>query len=176
MPRTLTLHQRLRRIRLLTCDVDGVLTDGGVYIMSDGEAKRFHVPDGLALRCWQLAGLRTAWISARPSAVTTKRAEELKTDFIEQTKDGKVPALRRILKQAKLDWDQVAFVGDDLVDLAVMKRVGLAVAPANACPEAREIAHLTTDASGGHGAVRELVEKILKAQRKWDKVVKQVAR
>lgn len=176
MPRAITLLQRLRRIRLLVCDVDGVLTDGGVYIMAEGEAKRFHVPDGLALRCWQLAGRKTAWISARPSVVTTKRAEELKTDFIEQTKDGKIPALRRILKQTKLDWDRVAFMGDDLVDLAVMKRVGLAAAPANGCAEAREIAHLTTDASGGHGAVRELIEKILKAQGKWEKVVDQVAR
>ena len=170
------LGKRLRQIRLLVCDVDGVLTDGCVHISETGESKRFSIRDGMGLRCCQIAGIKTAWISARPSKVTTRRAKELKTDFIIQTQDGKVPAIEGILKTTGLTWGETAMIGDDIVDLAALARVGVAVTPKDGCPETRALAHYITRATGGNGAVRELAEKILKAQRKWRTVVQQIAR
>ena len=120
------LAKRLRRIRLLVCDVDGVLTDGGVYIGESGESKRFSIRDGMGLRCCQMAGIKTAWVSARPSKVTTRRAKELKTDFIAQTKDGKVPAINKILSRTGFTWDEIAMMGEDIVDLPAMAKVGVA--------------------------------------------------
>lgn len=152
------------------------MTDGGIYVSEKSETKRFHVQDGLALRCCQMVGLQVAWVSARPSPVTKKRAKELRIDFLVQTPDGKVAAVEKILRKLKLDWDQAAFIGDDILDLAVMAKVGLAAAPANACSEAKALAHLVTRHEGGNGAVRELVEKILKAQGKWEKLVEEIAR
>lgn len=172
-PRTLTA--RFKKVRLLVCDVDGVLTDGGIQILEKSEMKRFHVTDGLAQRCCQKMGVKVAWVTARPSAVTKKRAQELDTDFLIQTTKGKVPAVDSIRKKLKLTWDEICFIGDDLVDLAVMQKVGIAIAPATACAEAIDVAHHVTKAGGGNGAVRELVEKILKAQGKWAKVVSQIA-
>lgn len=165
------LRTRLKRIKLLLCDVDGVLTDGAIFITADGEFKRFHVTDGLGQRLASHAGLKVGWVSARPSAITTRRGEELKTDFIVQTRDGKVPAVERILAETGLSWADACFVGDDVVDLGVLRRVGLAFSPADARPEAKAAAHSITRANGGNGCVREVVELILKAQGKWQTVV-----
>lgn len=173
---TAQLRSRLKRIKLLLCDVDGVLTDGAIFITGEGEFKRFHVHDGLGQRLAARAGLKVGWVSARPSAVTTRRAEELKTDFIVQTRDGKVPAVERILAETGLGWADACFVGDDVVDLGVLRRVGLAIAPADGRPEARALAHFITKASGGNGCVREVVEMILKAQGRWATVVAQHAK
>jgi 3-deoxy-D-manno-octulosonate 8-phosphate phosphatase (KDO 8-P phosphatase) len=173
---TTALLKRLRAIRLLVCDVDGVLTDGTVDITETGESKRFSIRDGMGLRCCQLAGLKVAWISARPSKVTTRRARELRTDFIIQTKNGKVPAVEGILQQTGFTWEQTAMIGDDIVDLAVLARAGVAVTPKDGCAEAKALAHIVTRAGGGNGAVRELTEKILKAQGKWRSVVESIAR
>jgi len=170
------LRARLKRIKLLLCDVDGVLTDGAIFITSEGEFKRFHVHDGLGQRLAARAGLKVGWVSARPSAITTRRAEELKTDFIVQTRDGKVPAVERILAETGLDWADACFVGDDVVDLGVLRRVGLAISPADGRPEAKALAHFITKANGGNGCVREVVEMILKAQGRWATVVEQHAR
>ena len=170
------LRARLKRIQLLLCDVDGVLTDGAIYITGDGEFKRFHVTDGLGQRLAAHAGLKVGWVSARPSAITTRRGEELKTDFIVQTRDGKVPAVERILAETRLDWADACFVGDDIVDLGVLRRVGLAISPADGRPEAKGAAHIITTAKGGNGCVREVVEMILKAQGKWATVVAQHAK
>lgn len=170
------LRSRLKRIKLLLCDVDGVLTDGAIFITGEGEFKRFHVHDGLAQRLAAHAGLKVGWVSARPSAITTRRAEELKTDFIVQTRDGKVPAVERILAETGLSWNDACFVGDDVVDLGVLRRIGLAIAPADARPEAKDLAHFITKAAGGNGCVREVVEMILKAQGKWATVVAEHAK
>ena len=171
-----SLRARLKRIKLLLCDVDGVLTDGAIFITGEGEFKRFHVHDGLAQRLASHAGLKIGWVSARPSASTTRRAEELKTDFIVQTRDGKVPAVESILAETGVSWADSCFVGDDVVDLGVLRRVGLAISPADARPEAKSLAHFITRASGGNGCVREVVEMILKAQGKWATVVEQYAK
>ncbi len=170
------LRSRLKRIKLLLLDVDGVLTDGAIFITGDGEFKRFHVHDGLGQRLAAHAGLKVGWVSARPSAITTRRAEELKTDFIVQTRDGKVPAVERILAETGLGWADACFVGDDVVDLGVLRRVGLAISPADARSEAKALAHFITKTNGGNGCVREVVEMILKAQGKWATIIEQHAK
>ena len=169
-----SLDARLKAVRLLLCDVDGVLTDGSVFIgAAGGEFKPFNIQDGLGLVLWRRAGLKTGWVSARPSAATELRARELKIDFLIQQKDrfSKVAAVEKLLAREKSSWDEVCFVGDDIVDLGPLQRAGVAVAVANAVREAKAAAHLVTRTAGGHGAVREVVELILKAQKKWNPFV-----
>jgi len=170
---SLPLRSRLQRIRLLLCDVDGVLTDGSVFIGGATEFKRFNIQDGLGLVLWRRAGLKTGWVSARPSVATELRARELKIDFLIQQTDrhSKVAAVEQLLARTRLSWNEVCFVGDDIVDLGPLRRAGVAVAVANAVREAKAVAHLVTGAAGGHGAVREVVELILKAQKKWSPFV-----
>ena len=165
--RSATLTAKLRRVHLLLCDVDGVLTDATVFIGDGPEFKRFHIRDGLGLVLLQREGIKVGWVSARPSPATTKRAAELKIDFLHQEKASKSAAVEAILKQAGLTWAQVCYVGDDIVDLGALRRAGVAVAVANAIAEARTLADYVTRAPGGHGAVREVAELILKAQGKW---------
>jgi 3-deoxy-D-manno-octulosonate 8-phosphate phosphatase (KDO 8-P phosphatase) len=148
--------------------VDGVLTNATVTVSGDGpEMKTFNIQDGLGLVSLRESGIPVGWISNRPSAATTARASELKIDYLAQSKSSKVSAIEEILRRAKLDWTQVCYMGDDIVDLGAMRRAGVAVAPANAVPEALAAAHHTTKAAGGCGAVREVCELILKAQGKW---------
>jgi len=164
------LASRLKRVKLLLCDVDGVLTDGSVYIGAAAEFKQFNIQDGLGLVLLRRAGLKIGWVSARPSSATTLRARELKIHFLIQQKDrsSKTAAVEKLLAQERLSWDEVCFVGDDIVDLGPLRRAGLAVAVANGVREAKAAAHLVTQAAGGRGAVREVVELILKAQKKWN--------
>ncbi len=171
------LRSRLKRVELLLCDVDGVLTDGSVFIGAEGEFKAFNIRDGLGLVLLRRAGLKTGWVSARPSAATQRRARELKIDFLVEQNDrtGKVAAVENLLAQTRLGWKEVCFVGDDIVDLGPLRRAGVAVAVANAVPEAKAAAHLVTRADGGRGAVREIVELILKAQKKWNGFVARYA-
>lgn len=168
-----SLRKRLARVRLLLCDVDGVLTDGTVTMGGGHEFKSFDIQDGLGLRLLQKQGIRVGWISARPSPVTQQRADDLQIDFLHQDQGSKVIAAENILKQAGLRWEQVCFVGDDVVDLGVLRRAGLAVAVANGIDEARALAHHVTRATGGHGAIREIATLILKAQGKWTPLIKE---
>jgi 3-deoxy-D-manno-octulosonate 8-phosphate phosphatase (KDO 8-P phosphatase) len=167
------LHSRLAKIRLFLCDVDGVLTDGSVYIGGKQEVKRFNIQDGLGLVLLRRAGIKVGWVSSRPSPATTLRARELKITFLVQQKDrlGKTGAIETILRREKLGWDKVCYVGDDIVDLGPLKKAGVGVAVANAVSEARAAADFVTRTAGGGGAVREVVEMILKAQGKWDAIV-----
>jgi len=158
---------RLKRVRILLCDVDGVLTDASVFIGGAREVKRFNIQDGLGLVLLRRAGIKVGWISSRPSPATRLRAEELKIDFLVQQKNGKVAAVERILARAGFTWAQVCYMGDDVVDLGALKRAGLAVAVANSVAEVRTAAHYVTKAKGGCGAVREVVEMILKARNRW---------
>ena len=167
-----TLNSQLRRVKLLLTDVDGVMTDGSVFITSDGEFKQFNIQDGLGLMLLRKCGIKVGWISARPSAVTARRAAELQIDYLVQEKARKVDAAENILQAAGLKWADVCFVGDDVVDLCLLKRAGVAVAVANAIDEAKAMAHYITKARGGHGAVREVVTMILKAQGFWPKLVR----
>ena len=175
-PRTSTqLRARLRRVKLFLCDVDGVLTDGAVYMGGGVETKRFNIRDGLGLKFLQFNGIKVGWVSRRPSSATKQRAEDLKIDFLSQSDSGKIQAVESILNQTGLNWKEVCYVGDDVVDLGVMKRAGVAVAVGDGVAEARSAADYVTRAAGGHGAIRETVELILKAQNKWQRVVTEYA-
>jgi 3-deoxy-D-manno-octulosonate 8-phosphate phosphatase (KDO 8-P phosphatase) len=170
-PRSSTLAAALKRVRLLLCDVDGVLTNATVFISEEREMKQFHIRDGLGLVALRRQGLKVGWISSRPSPATTRRAKELKIDFLRQEKGSKVCVVESLLAKTGFRWDEVCYVGDDIVDLGVMKRAGVAVAVADAVTEAQAAADYVTSAGGGRGAVREVVELILKAQDKWARIV-----
>ena len=168
-----SLATRLARVKLFLCDVDGVLTDGSIYIGGEREFKRFDIRDGLGMVLARRAGLKLGWVSARPSLATKQRADELKIHFLVQQGDrlSKTGAIEELLAQERLSWNDVCFVGDDIVDLGPLKRAGLAVAVADGVGEAKAASHFTTGAAGGHGAIREIIEIILKAQGKWDSFV-----
>lgn len=169
---TPNLAARARHIKLLLFDVDGVLTDGAVTINSDGsESKRFGIRDGIALVWAQRSGLRVGLLSARNSPTTTHRAAQLGITLIHQGVASKAAAYDRILADERLDDLHVAYMGDDIVDLAVLDRVGLSAAPADAVPEVRARVHFMAAAPGGNGAARELVETVLRAQGLWEAVV-----
>jgi 3-deoxy-D-manno-octulosonate 8-phosphate phosphatase (KDO 8-P phosphatase) len=161
-----------RRIRLLGLDVDGVLTDNGVFIGPVGgvpvELKRFDIQDGLGLILMRTAGLPVVWISGRSSEATTLRAAELRVEELLQVPGPrKLAALDELLTRRGIGWGEVAFVGDDLADLPLLRRVGLPIAVANAVPDVKAVARYVTRAPGGHGAVREVVELILRARGEW---------
>jgi 3-deoxy-D-manno-octulosonate 8-phosphate phosphatase (KDO 8-P phosphatase) len=163
---------RARKIRVLMLDVDGVMTDGKVCLQAfpDGsvhEMKQFHAHDGAGLKLAQDAGLKTGVISGRDSAAVRKRAAESGMEFVYQGCEHKMSVYEEFLRVAQVEDSQVAYMGDDLPDVPLLRRVGLAVAVANATPEVKRAAHVVTKRSGGDGAVREVVEYILKAQGKW---------
>jgi 3-deoxy-D-manno-octulosonate 8-phosphate phosphatase (KDO 8-P phosphatase) len=168
----LRLQERCRRIELLVLDVDGVLTDGSIIYGDDGvELKAFFVRDGSALKLWQLAGKRAAVMTGRTSRVVQVRAAELGIDPVLQGAADKRAGFQELLRLVPLPAEQVCYVGDDLPDLPVLRRCGLGVAVADACPEVRAQAHYVTRAPGGRGAVREVVELILGCQGRWQKIV-----
>jgi len=165
------------KIRLLLMDVDGVLTDGKYYHFpgADGalvETKGFDSQDGIALQWLHRVGIAAGLISGRTSPATTERARQGKFKYVYQGHTEKIPMLQEILADAKLDASEVAYIGDDFTDVVVMRRVGLAIATANARPEIKPIAHYVTQAPGGQGAVREAVELLLKAQGRWDEILR----
>src|SRR6202521_653558 len=166
------LISRAKKIRVLIMDVDGVLTDGHIWLLSrrDGtasEIKGFSAYDGAGLKVARSAGLCTGLITGRESSAVSQRARECEIEFVYQHRATKLGALEEILQTTGADANEVAYVGDDLPDIAVMQRVGLAVAVANAVPEVKRAAHFVTSRSGGEGAVREVIELIVKAQGKW---------
>ena len=163
-----------KRIRLVGFDVDGVLTDGGIYMGVAGdhpvEFKRFHIQDGLGVKLLRDAGLVVVFASARRSEATDVRGRELKVDEVIQD-NPKLPAFGALLARRGIDWNECAFVGDDLPDLPLLKRIGLPVAVANAVPEVKAVAAFVTATPGGQGAVREVAETILKARGEWQRLV-----
>jgi 3-deoxy-D-manno-octulosonate 8-phosphate phosphatase (KDO 8-P phosphatase) len=165
------LNARLAKIKLFLCDVDGILTDASVFIGLEQEIKRFHIRDGLGLLMLRDEGIKVGWVSKRPSTATTKRAEELKIDFLEQGKGDKVTAVENLLARTGFKWEEVCYMGDDIVDLGVLKRAGVAATVADAITEAKAVSHFVTEAGGGHGGVREVVELILKSKNLWAPLV-----
>jgi 3-deoxy-D-manno-octulosonate 8-phosphate phosphatase (KDO 8-P phosphatase) len=167
------IQQRAARIKLLLMDCDGVLTDGRLWILENGEdQKAFHTRDGLGIELLHRAGLRSGIISGRISIALERRAQSLGVSFVWQGREDKRQAFADTLAQAGVSSEEVAFAGDDLTDLPLMRLSGLAVAVADAAAEVKAHAHYVTKANGGQGAVREVVELILKAQGRWDDVVK----
>ncbi|MGD9721851.1 MAG: KdsC family phosphatase [Pirellulales bacterium] len=166
------LEQRAQQVELILADVDGVLTAGQIVFDNEGiESKQFHIRDGLGIRLWQRAGYRFGLITGRSSNIVKIRAAELDVEFVRQTAEDKWPVAQEILAQLNLQPAQACYIGDDLPDLPVMRAVGLGVAVADACPELRQAAHYVTTLAGGQGAVRETIEMILKAQRRWDDLI-----
>ena len=166
-----------RAVRVVIFDVDGVLTDGGVYmgVDADGrpvELKRFDIQDGLGIKLLKQAGIVVAFVSGRTSEATRLRAQELKVSECHQNQGArKVPAVEGILARAGASWDQAAMLADDLPDLAVFRRVGLRAAVANAQPEVSALAHWRGLARGGSGAAREFARALLTARGEWDRLV-----
>ena len=167
------LEDRYRNIELVLSDVDGVLTGGGIIFDNQGiESKQFHCRDGMGIRLWQRAGFRFGILTARTSHIVRLRAVELGIEIVRQGFEEKLPVAQQIVAQQGLQMDQVCYIGDDLTDLPVMRRVGLGVAVADAAGEVRSLAHWTTQAAGGQGAVRELIETLLKAKNRWDDLIR----
>ena len=165
--------QRAQAIRLLILDVDGVLTDGGLYFDAQGEPlKVFHVRDGHGIKMAQMAGIEVALLSGRGSEAALHRATELGIDHFFQGLRDKLAAMKEIEAALQIRPQEVAVVGDELVDLPIMARGGLAVAVADAVPEVLAAAHWVTANPGGRGAVREVCDLLLKAQGKWEEIVR----
>lgn len=170
------LQAKLAKIKLLLMDVDGVLTNGKLFHVPgpDGkmvEFKGFDSQDGIGLHWLNWNGIKTGVISGRMSAATVERAQQVKMTYVYQGHIEKIPILEEILADAKIDREEVAYIGDDFTDIVIMHRVGLAIATANARAEVKREAQYVTQASGGEGAVREVVELLLKAQGKWDSIL-----
>ena len=173
MVSTLSFNERAQRVRLILLDVDGVLTDGSVIMHSDGsESKEFHIRDGAAIVWVMQAGIPVGLLSARTSMATAQRAAQLGIRIVSQGVGSKAAEFARIVAEQGLDEGEVAYMGDDLLDLGVLARAGLAAAPSDGAPEVRAAAHWTSTAGGGRGAVREFIEVILRAQARWDGIVK----
>ena len=167
------LNQRAARVRVVLLDVDGVLTDGRIHAGAHGDDGRsFHARDGLGVRLGQRGGLTFGIISGRSSVAVADRASELDIHEIHQGIVDKIACVDGILERLEVLRDAVCFIGDDLVDIPVMRRVGLAAAPSDAALEAQEAAHLVTRSAGGKGAVREVVDLVLQASGKWQEVTK----
>lgn len=172
------VKKRAAKIKVVLMDVDGTLTDGSVTLLSqaDGSAleiKTFDAHDGQGLTLGRTAGLRMGVITGRESPALRRRMKELKVEFVYEKQAQKIPAYEEILKKADVTEDEVAYLGDDLPDITIMRRVGLAVAVGNATPEVLKAAHYTTGRNGGKGAARELVELILKSKGIWEEMIDQ---
>ena len=171
-----SLKKRAKRIRVLLMDVDGTMTDGSVTLLSqaDGtalEIKTFDAHDGQGLTLAHTAGLRTGCITGRESSALLRRAQEMKMEFVYMKQSIKMPAYEDVLRKAEVSDDEVAFVGDDLPDIPLLRRVGLAVAVGDGVGEVKEVAHYTTRALAGHGAIREAVELILRSKGIWEEMI-----
>ena len=164
--------ERASRIRLVLLDADGVLTDGRLYLAPGGhDGRAFSTRDGMGIRLGQDAGLQFGIISGRNCRVVAGRGEELAMSEIHQGESDKIGRLEEILGRLGLSAEVVCFVGDDLPDLAVMRRVGFAVAPADAAAEVRRQAHWVTEHDGGHGAIRDVVEFLLRSSGRWERMI-----
>ena len=171
------IQARAARIKLFLMDCDGVLTDARLWVLESGEdQKAFHTRDGLGLELLHRAGLKSGVISGRVSSALSRRAEKLGMSYVRQNCEDKEQAFAEILADAGVTNEEVAFAGDDLIDIPLMRRSGLALAVADAVVETRNHAHSVTEARGGHGGVREMVELILKSQGRWDELVRRYLR
>jgi 3-deoxy-D-manno-octulosonate 8-phosphate phosphatase (KDO 8-P phosphatase) len=174
----MTPEARAKNIKVLIFDVDGVLTDGQIFVIpnSEGhgiEAKGFSAHDGLGISLGRLGGLRIGIITKRQSQTVAIRASDLKLEFVYQGQSHKMIAIKEILEKTGYALEQLAYVGDDIVDLPVLRRCGLAVATANARPQVKSVAHLVTPNPGGFGGARDAIDFILSAQGTLEKVIEQ---
>ncbi len=167
----MTVKQRAKKVKMLILDIDGVMTDGRIIYDNKGnELKCFNVLDGMGLALLGQTKIKVALITAKGSRAVLRRARDIGAIEVKQNAIDKLTAFRQILKKYNLNNKDICFIGDDLVDVPVMKRVGLAVAVVGACPEVKRVAHYVTKKEGGKGAVREIIEIILRVQNKWHQV------
>jgi YrbI family 3-deoxy-D-manno-octulosonate 8-phosphate phosphatase len=170
---SMSFAETCRKIELILSDVDGVMTDGGIRLLDDGRQMIvFHIRDGMGVRLWREAGGRFGIVTGRELEAVRRRAEYLKLDVLRMGIDDKLPAVDAIAAEFGLDRAAICYIGDDLLDLRVVQSVGLGVAVADAADEVRRAAKYTTSVRGGAGAVRELVEVILKNTGRWDDVLR----
>jgi 3-deoxy-D-manno-octulosonate 8-phosphate phosphatase (KDO 8-P phosphatase) len=168
----MSLSAKAARIKLLLFDVDGVLTDGKVIVHSDGsESKSFAIRDGIAVVWAQRAGLRVGFLSARTSPTTPHRAAQIGVTLVYQGVRSKIETYEKILATEHVADQEIAYMGDDIVDLAVLRRVGFSAAPADAVAEVKALVDWVSKEDGGQGAAREMIETILRAQGRWDEIV-----
>jgi len=167
------LNRRAKPIKLLLMDCDGVLTDGQLELLENGdEQKTFHARDGQGISLFHRAGWKTGIISGRTSSAVERRAQDLRMAYVRQYAKDKIEALEEIMAAAGVSADECAYIGDDVADIPVMRRVGFAVAVADAVEETKQAAHYVTELKGGRGAVREVADLILKAQGLWEELMK----
>src|SRR5215475_15264867 len=160
------------KIELILSDVDGVMTDGGIYIQDNGEQIiKFHIRDGMGVRLWREAGKRFGIVTGRKLEAVKKRASDLWMDIVQLGIDDKLPEVDRLAAEFKITREQICFIGDDLLDLATIQAVGFGVATADAAEDVRKAAKYTTSVRGGQGAAREVVELILKNTGRWETVL-----
>jgi YrbI family 3-deoxy-D-manno-octulosonate 8-phosphate phosphatase len=160
-------------IELILSDVDGVMTDGGIYVQDNGEQIiKFHIRDGMGVRLWREAGKRFGIVTGRKLEAVKKRAADLWMDIVQLGIDDKLPEVDRLAAEFKITREQICFIGDDLLDLAAIQAVGFGVTVADAPEDVRKAAKYTTSVRGGQGAAREVVELILKNTGRWDDVLK----
>ena len=163
----------IANIKLLALDVDGVLTDGSIILHHDGtESKRFNLLDGHGIRMWHRAGLKTAFISGRETSATAHRAKQLEVTYVFQGCTEKLPVFESLLKETGLNASQIAYVGDDVMDIPLLRRAGFGAAVANAADDVKQYAAYVTKNAGGSGAVREVIEYLLKNAGRWDELMK----
>lgn len=164
----MTIEARAKAISLLISDVDGVLTDGRLeFDDQGGEHKQYHIRDGLGIKLWQQAGHRFGIVTGRNSPIVARRAAELGVAIVRQGAEDKLKAINELMAELNVTPEEIAYIGDDLPDLPAIRFVGLGIAVADASPDVRDAALWITKAGGGHGAVRELIETILKVQGRW---------
>ena len=164
--------KRMQNIRMILSDVDGVLTDGSITYDNQGiESKSFHVRDGMGIKLWQRAGHQFGIITARNSHIVKVRMSELGVELVRQGVEEKFTAVKSIVEQLGLTLDEICYIGDDLTELRLIKSVGLGASVADGAEDVRKAAHVVTKLAGGKGAVRELVEAILKHQKRWDELL-----
>lgn len=170
------IADRCKKIRLILSDVDGVLTDGRVIFDNQGiESKQFHIRDGQGIKAWQQAGYQFGIVTGRTSHIVQIRATELGVSLVRQGFDAKLPPVLDLLNETGNTMESLCYIGDDLPDLPIVQQAGLGVTVADGCEELRQAAHYITKTNGGQGAVRELIEMILKAQGLWNDVVARYA-
>lgn len=169
------LDERLKRVKLLAMDLDGVLTNGTIYYGDHGdEIKGFHIQDGQGIVLAQRAGIKTVIITGRKSRVNERRAKDLRIDRLIQDCHDKGRMFEKIVQKFRLQLNEAVYIGDDLLDVPAMRKAGLSIAVRNAVPETKSAAHFVTEKSGGDGAVREVIDMILKSQGIWSALTSKV--
>ena len=168
----LNFKEKIKKIKALGMDIDGVLTDGKLFLLQDDEVRFFNTKDGFGIRLLTLSGIKTVIITGKSSLSIKKRCLQLGIDYLYENMKNKIIAMENFLQNENLSWDEVGFVGDDIPDIPLMEKVGFSAAPSDASDEVKKVSDFICKNKGGEGAIREVVELILKGQKRWEKTLK----